>query len=85
MLKLLNLKTALTKICRFGKLPSTTINTRPLKLCFLDQQGVFDLFLSQYKLKSQLYQNTLVLFRPNKATTKTHVNYAIYSTLQARR
>lgn len=52
VLKFLNIKSTPTQIIRLGKLLSTSIKPRPLKLCFPDQQAVFDIFSSQAKLKS---------------------------------
>lgn len=52
VLKYLDLKTSPTQIFRLGKLSSDSTKPRPLKLCFSNQQDVFDIFSSQHKLKS---------------------------------
>lgn len=52
VLKYLDLKTSPTQIFRLGKLSSDSTKPRPLKLCFSNQQPVFDIFSSQHKLKS---------------------------------
>lgn len=54
ILKYLNLESIPTSIFRLGKPPSTStpIKPRPLKICFSDQKTVFDIFSTQYKLKS---------------------------------
>jgi len=50
----LNLESKPTSIFRLEKPPFTSTPTkpRPLKICFLDQKNVFDIFSTQNKLKS---------------------------------